>query len=265
MDLYDEYLAPLVAHSEAVVVQEQPSAVVHKARTQFKDVLIPLPKSDLTDASRDKIRYERTADQPDLLFQTAAGLRQCQAAGIDLDLGFAPEHLEEVARTDMSLGGVIKGLEVVSRGADTGLLLCAQKGDVACRQVREWMKGVVEDPSIPAWSRDTAKLQMADPLGRYFEMGAKEQARTDADEAAHQERLQAVLQQTDMKQMIGRFVAAAQAPEADLPAVTGGAAPVLEAPATPSPGARAAQPAKPIGGKAARSPSGARKKGPTIH
>src|SRR5438309_1388281 len=113
MDLFDEFLNPLLEQPDPPL-EDRSNAQVKQARSEFSTLMKRVPRSTLAAPLRDQLQWQRTADQQDLLFQAAAGMRQCVAEGISLRfdrearsaaaIDLKPEDLETAAQQDMSLG-----------------------------------------------------------------------------------------------------------------------------------------------------------------
>lgn len=211
MDFFDEYINPLIDQPEQRL-DDVTDDKVAQGRVQFEGVMNQIPAPDLAESQAAKLRGARFPEQQDLMYQIAAGLRACKAKGIDLGLNVTPEQIETIAAQDMSVGGVLKAIEVIGRGADTGILLCAREADVALTSTFDALRAMSADPTVSDADKAAVSFAFAEPVRLVQE--AKERAAPVEDEAEvqHQQRLKQLLQKGNLKELIAAFEAAVASP-----------------------------------------------------
>lgn len=207
MDPFDEFLNLLSMDPSEPRLDDVSIEALARGRAQLEAALRELPEPALTDDEIAILRGGRFPEQQDLMYQIAVGLRACQRAGIDLGVDVLPERLEEIAELDMSIGGVLKAVEVIDRGAQTGILLCARDADADLRATLGSLAALAEDPDVPEVDQLVVQHAFADTIRLLSEAQQTDAPAPDPREVQHEQRLQQLRARGDLKQIFADFEA----------------------------------------------------------
>lgn len=166
--------------------------------------LLPLHLPELEQVAQADLKGKRTTDMPDMMLETADGLRACQqiAALVSIE----PEFMENTVLLDTGLGGLIQVLQTLAGRADTDQLLRAGEGDAFCQDI---------DDQIAAIPGDRGRQihdQFAEAMARRqqgLNGPTAAAAATRAELRPHQEQLKTAQHQADMEGYIRDLVVAA--------------------------------------------------------
>jgi hypothetical protein len=214
-NIIDRFLAEYgKVAKKALQAVRAPETTVEEAldlQLRLSDLLDPLDLPDLDEEMRRLLAGKRIATVQDLSMECAEGLRLCPEFAATFEA--PPEAFELAAYQDMSLGGFIKALQVIARGADTALLTCVGQAEEECAGLQQQMTARLQDPGTPREEQKLIAFAFAEPV-RVREAALKKLAAPQGPaetEELKAEKLAQIKKAEDIKKLVHEFLKDAEA------------------------------------------------------
>lgn len=163
--LVEEFIARYEEETSASGLVPDPSLEqLLDMEDEMDDILGDVGLTTLTEEARNDLRGKRSADLPDLMAETAEGLRGCPQ--IQQAVQTSPEAFERVAAQDLAVGGLVQSLQAFYRRADNGVLWTSVEAESLLDKTEAQVSQAINDPSLPQERRNFLEFRFTDALAQ---------------------------------------------------------------------------------------------------